>query len=261
MVLMLRYIERGDLEVGLALGDEGEDLGLAVAETLATPRPVASGGCPRAWRGLADDQLTGRDRFDPRDEVPRRECLGEVAACALGQGAVDERRVEVPCVHGDVAGVRVGHEDGNVVVVSLRLGEGVVQDHIDVIAHGLVGVELGDDDAVTVGIEEVGQPDHDDVVVVDQGDPQRSGRSVHTTDRKSSVGVYTTARRGGYLGTDRKSAITDLLGGLVATLLWILAVVLVIAGIVTAIRGQLLLGIVLIIVGLCVGPGGVSLFT
>ena len=45
------------------------------------------------------------------------------------------------------------------------------------------------------------------------------------------------------------------------TVLWILAVVLVIAGIVTAIRGQLVLGIVLIILGLFVGPGGVSLFT
>jgi hypothetical protein len=45
------------------------------------------------------------------------------------------------------------------------------------------------------------------------------------------------------------------------TLLWILAVVLVIAGIVTAIRGQLVLGIVLIVIGLFVGPGGVSLFT
>jgi hypothetical protein len=42
--------------------------------------------------------------------------------------------------------------------------------------------------------------------------------------------------------------------------LWLLAVILVIAGIVTAIRGQLLLGIVLIVVGLLVGPGGVSLF-
>jgi hypothetical protein len=46
----------------------------------------------------------------------------------------------------------------------------------------------------------------------------------------------------------------------VATLLWILAVVLVIAGIVTAVRGQVLLGIVLV-VGLLVGPGGVSIFT
>ena len=50
-------------------------------------------------------------------------------------------------------------------------------------------------------------------------------------------------------------------GGLLATLLWILAVILVIAGIVTAVRGQLLLGIVLIVVGLLVGPGGVSIFT
>ena len=45
------------------------------------------------------------------------------------------------------------------------------------------------------------------------------------------------------------------------TLLWILAVVLVVAGIVTLIRGQLLWGAVLIIVGLIVGPGGVSAFS
>jgi hypothetical protein len=44
------------------------------------------------------------------------------------------------------------------------------------------------------------------------------------------------------------------------TLLWILAVVLVIAGIVAIIRGQMLWGIVLIVVGLLVGPGGVSVF-
>jgi hypothetical protein len=46
-----------------------------------------------------------------------------------------------------------------------------------------------------------------------------------------------------------------------ATLLWILAVVLVIAGIVAIFRGQMLWGIVLIVVGLLVGPGGVSVFT
>lgn len=44
-------------------------------------------------------------------------------------------------------------------------------------------------------------------------------------------------------------------------LLWILAVVLVVAGIVAIFRSQLLWGIVLIIVGLLVGPGGVSIFT
>lgn len=46
-----------------------------------------------------------------------------------------------------------------------------------------------------------------------------------------------------------------------AFILWIAAVVLVVAGIVSLIRGQLLWGIALIIVGLLVGPGGVSVFT
>ena len=44
-------------------------------------------------------------------------------------------------------------------------------------------------------------------------------------------------------------------------LLWILAVILVISGIVALIRGQVLWGIVLIIVGFLVGPGGASIFT
>ncbi|MGH1564144.1 GPGG-motif small membrane protein [Mumia sp. DW29H23] len=43
-------------------------------------------------------------------------------------------------------------------------------------------------------------------------------------------------------------------------LLWILAVILVVAGIVALVRRQFLWGIVLIIVGLLVGPGGVSVF-
>lgn len=45
-----------------------------------------------------------------------------------------------------------------------------------------------------------------------------------------------------------------------ATLLWIIAAVLVIAGIVTLIQGGVVMGIVLIILGLLVGPGGVSIF-
>jgi hypothetical protein len=44
-------------------------------------------------------------------------------------------------------------------------------------------------------------------------------------------------------------------------ILWILAVILVVSGIVALIRGETLWGIVLIIVGLLVGPGGVSIFT
>jgi hypothetical protein len=44
-------------------------------------------------------------------------------------------------------------------------------------------------------------------------------------------------------------------------ILWIIAVVLVVAGIFALFRRQLLWGAVLIIVGLLVGPGGVSLLT
>jgi len=43
------------------------------------------------------------------------------------------------------------------------------------------------------------------------------------------------------------------------TILWIIAAVLVIGGIVSIIRGSILWGIVLIIGGLLVGPGGVSI--
>jgi hypothetical protein len=50
------------------------------------------------------------------------------------------------------------------------------------------------------------------------------------------------------------------LSGAAATILWILAVILVIAGIVALVRGELLAGAALIIVGLLVGPGGVSIF-
>ncbi len=45
-----------------------------------------------------------------------------------------------------------------------------------------------------------------------------------------------------------------------ASLLWIIAAVFVIAGIVTLLRGGVLAGIVLIVVGLLIGPGGVSIF-
>lgn len=44
-------------------------------------------------------------------------------------------------------------------------------------------------------------------------------------------------------------------------ILWLIAVILVIAGIVMLVRRQWLYGVVLIIVGLLVGPGGVSIFT
>lgn len=45
-----------------------------------------------------------------------------------------------------------------------------------------------------------------------------------------------------------------------AFILWIVAAILVISGIFALFRKQLLWGIVLIVVGCLVGPGGVSLF-
>jgi hypothetical protein len=46
-----------------------------------------------------------------------------------------------------------------------------------------------------------------------------------------------------------------------ATLLWVLAAIFVVAGIVTVVRGEVLFGIALIVIGLLIGPGGVSIFT
>ena len=48
--------------------------------------------------------------------------------------------------------------------------------------------------------------------------------------------------------------------GVNATVLWIIAAILVIVGIVQLLQGQVILGIVLIVVGLLVGPGGYSVF-
>ncbi|MEP6622835.1 MAG: GPGG-motif small membrane protein [Acidimicrobiia bacterium] len=43
-------------------------------------------------------------------------------------------------------------------------------------------------------------------------------------------------------------------------ILWLIAVVLVVIGIVSLVRGAVLYGAALIVLGLLVGPGGVSLF-
>ncbi len=50
-------------------------------------------------------------------------------------------------------------------------------------------------------------------------------------------------------------------GATVEFVLWILAVILVVAGIVMLFRQRWLYGALLIILGLLVGPGGVSIFT
>jgi hypothetical protein len=44
-------------------------------------------------------------------------------------------------------------------------------------------------------------------------------------------------------------------------LLWVIAVILVLAGIFQLFKGEILWGIVLIVVGFAVGPGGYSIFS
>lgn len=43
-------------------------------------------------------------------------------------------------------------------------------------------------------------------------------------------------------------------------ILWLIAVILVIGGVVALVRGAIAYGLVLIVVGLLVGPGGASVF-
>lgn len=45
-----------------------------------------------------------------------------------------------------------------------------------------------------------------------------------------------------------------------STVLWVIAAVLVVIGIVQLFQGQIILGVVLIVVGCLVGPGGYSIF-
>lgn len=47
---------------------------------------------------------------------------------------------------------------------------------------------------------------------------------------------------------------------MLATILWIIAAILVISGIFAIFRKQILWGVILIVVGLLVGPGGVTIF-
>lgn len=46
---------------------------------------------------------------------------------------------------------------------------------------------------------------------------------------------------------------------MIGTILWLIAAILVIAGIVQIVQGQIIFGIILIIIGALVGPGGMSI--
>jgi hypothetical protein len=46
-----------------------------------------------------------------------------------------------------------------------------------------------------------------------------------------------------------------------ATILWVIAAILVVVGIVQLFQGQIIFGVVLIVIGCLVGPGGYSVFS
>lgn len=60
--------EAGDIRVALALGDEREDLRLAVGDALEASGPVQAGRTRGAAAGVADHHLAGMHGFDGGDE-------------------------------------------------------------------------------------------------------------------------------------------------------------------------------------------------
>jgi hypothetical protein len=94
---------------------------------------------------------------------------------------MDEVRVKVPGVDHNSPGARIGDKNGNFFVIRFWLGERVIQSYVDGVDESLVRVELGDNHAVAVLIEHVGQAHHHHVVVVDDrhGDRTVHARSHH----------------------------------------------------------------------------------
>ena len=74
---------RGDLGVALALGDQGEDLRLAVGEALGPAGPVEPGRARASAGRVADHHLAGVDGFEGGDQLAAGQRLGQVAVGAL----------------------------------------------------------------------------------------------------------------------------------------------------------------------------------
>ena len=78
--------------------------------------------------------------------------------------------MKVPGVDHNSTCPWIGHQDGDLVVVGLRLGERVVQNDVDGVLDALVRVELGDNHPVAILIEHVGHAHQHHVVVVHERD-------------------------------------------------------------------------------------------
>jgi hypothetical protein len=91
---------------------------------------------------------------------------------------------------------------------------------------------------------------------VDAGDTVNIPVRVVDTHSTAARQAGTASRVYVEFHNDRRSTIVD-----TATILYILAVIIGIFGVLKLIRGDILIGIVLIVVAFLVGPGGVSIFT
>src|SRR5947209_6886997 len=86
--------------IALALGDQRENLRLALAESLAATGPVLSGSaaCPAA--GLADHHLAGVYGLQCRDQFSRGQGLGEVAVGTVPSRTFHQLGVKSARRHG-----------------------------------------------------------------------------------------------------------------------------------------------------------------
>ena len=82
--------------------------------------------------------------------------------------------MKVPGVDHDSACARIGNQNGDLVVIRFRLGEGVVQHDVDGVLDRLIRVELGDKHAVAVLVEHIGHAHQHHVVVVHERHGDRS---------------------------------------------------------------------------------------
>jgi hypothetical protein len=90
--------------------------------------------------------------------------------------------------------------------------------------------------------------------------PQERPAKHRETPRNTAKTPFISARTGRVWS---RACLRDATAGYVGPmgfLLWLAAVILVIAGIITLFKGGIILGIILIIVGFAVGPGGWSVF-
>ena len=173
-VFGLRYVRRATSALLLALCDQSEDLRLAIGDPFPSPRPVEPRRtrCPATL--IADHGLARVDGLDGVDQLSGGQGLGEIPVDSEAAGGVDEFGLKVPRVDDDAACSRVVEQLSDLLMIRFGLREGVVEDDIDDGVHLAVRVDLCDDDAVAVFVEQVCHAFEDDVIVVHQRHDDRA---------------------------------------------------------------------------------------